>query len=281
MSRIGLVAVMAGSILASCDPTAALEAVTPVGEYQRTADISYGPAARQVLDVYRPKSPDGSGTVAVFFHGGSWQSGSKADSRFLAEALTARGVLVVIPDYRVYPEVQFPVFIEDAARAIGWAHGHAAEFGGDPRRIFVIGHSAGAHIAALATLDARYLRAVGLTPRDVAGVIGIAGPYDFLPLADSIADIFAAAADPAATQPISFAGPGAPPMLLLHGQADVTVYPGNSTRLAAKLRDAGSPVRLVLYPGLGHLDIMLGLSSVLAGDGRMMNDIMAFLNTPL
>jgi acetyl esterase/lipase len=138
----------------------------------------------------------------------------------------------------------------------------------------VMGHSAGAHIAALLAFDRRY----GAV-RDIAGFVGIAGPYDFLPFSATVGEVFAGARDPAVTQPITFAGAGAPPTLLLHGTADRTVYPRNSERLAAKLEAAGAPVRLVLYPNLGHVDIMLGLSSVFAGDGRMMDEILRFLTS--
>jgi acetyl esterase/lipase len=266
---------------AACAPARLLDVVTPEGEYARETDLAYGPLARHRLDVYRPQRPDAPGTTVVFFYGGSWRAGAKADYRFIAESLTRRGITVVIPDYRVFPEAVFPAFIEDAALVTRWVHDNAVRLSIDQARVFLVGHSAGAHIAALVALDPRYLAAVGKRPRDVAGVVGISGPYDFLPITSPrVREIFASAPDLTVTQPITFATANAPPMLLVHGVEDRTVYPRNSLRLAARLRSLGAPVRLSLYPGLGHVDIMLGLSSALAGDAALMRDMAEFFDQP-
>jgi acetyl esterase/lipase len=271
--------VVAGAALSGCARAGLLDALTPAGDYLRQGDIVYGAAPRQKLDIYRPRKADRRRTVLVFLYGGAWRSGIKTDYRFVAEALTRRGLTVVIPDYRLYPEVEFPAFVNDAALATRWVRDNAVMLGVDPDRIFLMGHSAGAHMATLLALDPRYLAAVDLRPRDVAGIVGIAGPYDSLPVAPAVKEVFAATADLTITQPIAFAGPDAPPMLLVHGTADTTVYPRNSERLAAKLRSAGAPVRLALHPGRGHLDILLGLSSVLGGNSRLMREIEEFLAT--
>jgi acetyl esterase/lipase len=277
IGRLTLLTVMAGSALVGCSPTVLLDAVTPRGDYQQMPDIPYGPEARQTLDVYRPKMRDPRHTAIVFFYGGYWQTGDKGDYRFVAEALTRHGITVVIPDYRLYPAVRFPTFVEDGAQAVGWVYEHAPEIGVDRERIFIMGHSAGAYIAAMLALDDHYLQKVNVPPGDIAGTIGIAGPYNFTPLSGTLFEVFGGRDRPE-TQPITFAHAGARPMLLVHGEKDGMVYSRNSQQLAAKLQAAGSPVKLVLYPELGHLDIMLGLSSVFSGDEKLLGELDRFLD---
>jgi acetyl esterase/lipase len=277
IGRLTLLTVMAGSALAGCSPTGLLNAFTPRGDYQRMPDIPYGDEARQTLDVYRPKLRDPRHTAIVFFYGGYWQAGNKGDYRFVAEALTKRGITVVIADYRLYPQVRFPVFIEDGAQAVAWVYDHAPEIGVDRARIFIMGHSAGAYIAAMLALDGHYLQKVNVPPGDIAGTIGISGPYNFTPLSDTLFEVFGGRDRPE-TQPVTFAHGGARPMLLMHGRKDSMVYPRNSEQLAARLQAAGSPVKLILYPDLGHLDIMLGLSSVFSGDEALMHELDKFLD---
>lgn len=267
--RVGL---LAASLLPGCSPTRLLDAVTPEGSYRLEADRAYDDHPRQRLDIYRPAEGEAN-TIIVFFYGGSWRGGDKAAYRFVAESLTRRGITVVIPDYRVHPEVVFPAFVEDGARAVRWVQANLTKQG---TRIFVMGHSAGAHIAALLALDERYQ-----ARQLLAGFIGISGPYDFLPMtAPRTRAVFGTAADDPATQPISFVSPGSPPALLIHGTTDTTVFPRNSQNLAAALRGASVPVRLQLHADRGHVDIMLGLSSALDSDGRMMADLLAFLAAP-
>ncbi len=227
------------------------------------SDLAYGPGPRQALDIYAPAG--GPAPVVVFFYGGGWEEGERAMYRFAAAALAARGVLTVVPDYRLYPEIRFPAFMEDAAAAVAWTLARIAAHGGDPRRLFLMGHSAGAQIAALLALDGRYLTAAGVAPRQVAGVIGLAGPYDFLPLRSQVLkEIFGPETSWPDSQPIGFVTPAAPPMLLAAGTADRIVDPGNTSRLAAKLRAAGVPVEARLYRGLGHRALVGGLASILA-----------------
>ncbi len=218
-----------------------------------TTDIAYGDGERRTLDVYAPAGAH-SAPVVVFFYGGGWTSGSKADYRFVGLALAARGFVTIVPDYRLYPEVRYPAFIEDGAAAVRWARDHAVAQGGDPGRIVLVGHSAGAYIAAMLALDDRWLGANDMVPgRDLAGVVGLAGPYDFLPLnTEELKAIFAPAADLGSTQPITHVGPGAPPMLLITGDGDDTVKPGNTMRLAAKLAAAGDQATTIVYPGVSH-----------------------------
>lgn len=218
----------------------------------RTYDESLG----LKLDVHRPGSILAKPPIAVFFHGGSWRSGSRAEYGFVGEALARRGIIAIIPDYRVFPQVRFPEFEFDAAHAVRWVFDHADELGGDRQRIFLVGHSAGAQIAALLGTDQHYLASVGLVPKDLAGIVGLSGPYDFLPLTDpDLIEVFGEKKDWPASQPVNFVDGDEPPFLLLHGLADRVVWPRNSTSLQARLQKVGVPVQLITYPSIGHFRI--------------------------
>lgn len=248
--------------LAACSPGRVLNLATSSNDAKVDKNIAYGKGPRQTLDVYAPRNAQGA-PVAVFFYGGSWQSGDKRTYQFVASALAAKGIVTIVPDYRLYPEVRYQGFLSDGAKAVAWAKDHARQYGGNPKRLFVIGHSAGAYIAAMLALDDAWLAREGLSPgRDLKGFVGISGPYDILPFTDKkIADIFSTAKTQELSQPINFAGGRNPPVLLLHGTGDKTVYPRNSTRLADKLRSAGSPVSVKLYFGVGHLGIIGAMGS--------------------
>jgi acetyl esterase/lipase len=251
-------------LLSACSPTAVLNAVAPRDGVTMTRDVVYADGARGTLDIYAPRASAAAAPVVVFFYGGGWVSGSKNMYRFVGATLAARGVMTVIPDYRLYPQVRFPAFIQDAAAAVAWTRANAARFGGDPNRLFLMGHSAGGQIAALLALDGSYLRAEGMSPNEVCGVIGLAGPYDFLPLdTDTLKAIFGPEAERPRSQPINYVSQQAPPMLLLAGQDDDTVDPGNTVRLAARLRDAGRPVDDMLYPRVGHKTLIASFSGPL------------------
>jgi acetyl esterase/lipase len=280
---VGLV-VTALAALTGCSALDALDAVTPRGEGTRSAGIPYGPGPRQTLDVYAPAQGGtqgaGGAPVIVFFYGGGWNTGRKEQYRFVAETLTAAGYVVAIPDYRIVPDAHFPDFVEDSAAAVAWVHAHIAALGGDPRRIVLIGHSAGAYNVAMLALDPRYLRAHGLETGALAGVVAISGPYDFLPLRSRLTTAaFGRAADLPATQPITFARADAPPLLLLNGSADNLVPPRHALALAERVREAGGQVRVIVYDGLGHIDIMAGLSTVLRGSSPLLGDITGFIQT--
>lgn len=260
-----------------CAPARLLNALVPDDGYRLIEGRAYGAAPRQRLDVYVPNELTAPAPVVVFFYGGRWEFGAKEDYRFVGQALASKGFIAVIADYRLYPEVRFPTFIEDTAAAVRWAQAEIAGLGGDPARIFVMGHSAGAHIAAMLALDAQYLNAVGTTPQALAGLIGLAGPYDFLPLTDPTLQRIFAAEDMAETQPITFARNGAPPTLLLHGEEDRTVRPANSTHLAEQLRATGTPVELELYPELGHIAIVSALAAPLRWQAPVLEDVARFV----
>jgi acetyl esterase/lipase len=271
----------AAVVVAACAPLTTFNALIPVdsgGEVAK-AGISYGESSRQKLDVYIPVKAAAAAPVVIFFYGGSWNSGDRDGYAFVGKALAARGYVVIIPDYRLVPTVHFPEFLSDAASAVAWARRNAPQYGGDPNKIYVMGHSAGAYIAAMIALDARYLRAVGSDPSQLRGVIGLAGPYDFLPL-DSTATIaaFSEAPDLNETQPVNFVTANAPAMLLVTGDDDTTVYPRNTLRLAEKLRSIGRSVTMRRYPGIAHLGILLALSRPLRGKAPVLDDITAFIS---
>lgn len=276
--RVGLMA-LAGSLVSACSPLSMFATLTPK-DAARTPlqDAAYGPGPRQKLDVYAPPRADGPEPVAVFFYGGSWDSGRRGDYAWAGRALAAQGFLTVVPDYRLYPEVRFPDFLTDCAAAVRWAVDHAAELGGDPSRIVLVGHSAGAYNAAMLALDPRYLRASGVEARAIKAFAGLSGPYDFLPLDGPITrQTFGEAPDLPSTQPAKFAGKTSPPAFLATGDADTTVYPRNTRKLAAVLREAGAKVEERHYPGLDHADTVLALSRPFRGKSPVLAQMTAFL----
>lgn len=226
-------------------------------------DIAFGEHTRQRLDLYRP--PAGTperAAIIVFLYGGSWSSGSKDVYAFVGQALAARGFTTVIPDYRLYPDVQFPAFVEDTAAAYAWASLNLAERCNPARPIIVAGHSAGGHMAALLAYDPRYIAQASATALPPAAIIGLAGPYTFEPTRwPSTKDAFASVADtPDVPRPVTFVRPTAPPALLLHGAADELVHLKNTRELAAALREAGSTTDTEIYPGIGHIGLVLTLA---------------------
>jgi acetyl esterase/lipase len=248
--------VFAASLGARYSTASVLNAITSQRRIRIVPSIPYGNHERQTLDVYSPETAVAA-AVILFFYGGSWQSGNKALYTFLGAALARSGFIVIIPDYRVYPEIRYPGFLEDAAEALRWAKDNATHFAGDPAKLFVMGHSAGAYMAAMLALDARWLRTVNFTPgRDIRGLIGLSGPYDFLPIKDQTLQTIFGESDDATTQPINHVSGGAPPALLLTGSRDRTVEPGNSLRLAARLRAARDQATVRTYRWVGHLGII-------------------------
>ena len=224
--------------------------------------IAYDEARSLRLDLYPARNAQGPAPVVLFFYGGTWRDGHREYYRFVGEALSRRGVVVLVPDYRKAPVDVFPAFMEDAASAAAWAKRHAAEFGGDPSRVHLMGHSAGAHMAALLAADPRYLAVHGLRPRDFRSVIGLSGPYDFLPINErKVQRVFPDRARWPDTQPVNFIDGDEPPFLLLHGGSDRRVWESNSEALAARLRAAGVPVTLKIEPKTGHIAMVNGFLS--------------------
>ena len=249
------------ALFTGCSGFQVLNFASPSRGNARITDLPYGTQPRQKLDVYRPQAAAPGARVIIFFYGGSWRSGNKADYRFVADALTARGFVVVVPDYRLYPAAIFPAFVEDGAAAILWVHDNISQFDGDPTQLYLMGHSAGAHIAAMLTLDARYLKAVGLDRNVIRATAGLSGPYDFVPTESdrAVFGLHPNAATPT-IQPITYVDGEEPPMLLLHGLRDKTVEPANASRLAARIREAGGEVDCIFYPDRAHASVIIALA---------------------
>ena len=280
MRRKLLLGAAAAGLLSGCSPLRVVSGLTPAHTYRRTDGVVYGPGTRQLLDIYRPAISTRAAPVIVFFYGGNWNSGNRADYLFVGEALAARGYVVVIPDYRLHPVVRFPDFLADCAAAAAWTSANIGAHGGNPQRVFLMGHSAGAYNAAMLAFDRSYLEAARMDRRALRGIIGLAGPYDFLPLKSPLTkDIFGFPDTPMTTQPIHFVSADGPPALLVTGSADDTVDPGNSARLAARLRTVGVPVREVVYPGVGHMRLVGALAAPLRlVTPPLLEDVVAFVN---
>lgn len=249
--------------LSACSPLTLVNAVSPGGPSRSVSSAAYGPNPRHVLDIYRPEKGVGKAPVIVFFYGGNWVSGEREEYAFVGRALAARGFVVVIPDYRLYPQVRYPAFLEDSAEALAWTSRRIASYGGDPKHIFAMGHSAGAYNAAMLALDARWLREQGSGPGILRGWIGMAGPYNFLPVEnETTRPVFHYPDTPPDSQPVNHVSAMAPPALLIAARNDKTVNPERNTGvLAHKLRAAGVPVQEEYYEGVNHLTLVASLSS--------------------
>ena len=259
--------------LSGCSALDVLDTIVPAGGTVAATDLAYGTGPRQQLDVYRPVAPAARpAPVLVFFYGGNWQTGARRHYRFVAQALAARGIVTVVPDYRLYPETRYPGFVEDGAAAVAWTAANIARFGGDPRRIVVAGHSAGAHTALMLALNPAF----GVARGTLAGAVGLAGPYAFEPTGET-RDILAVDRGGPSAMPIDYADGTAVPVLLITGDADTTVYPSNSERLAARIRARGGRADLVVYPGVGHIKIVAALASPLAWLAPVRRDVVDFV----
>ena len=285
MTRRGLFAISAAALAAACSRLSLFNQLTPkdAGGRQVARDIAYGPDPRQTLDVYAPASPPASpAPVVVFFYGGAWNSGDKALYSWVGRALAAQGFVTVLANYRLVPQVRFPAFLEDAAASVAKAQQIAAQYGGDPHRMALMGHSAGAYLAVMLGLDAAYLKTAGVEMSDIRAVVGLAGPYDFYPFdVPASVEAFGRAPDPALTQPIHFARGDAPPMLLAHGDKDTTVRVRNSTALYDAIRDKGGAVELKVYKGREHVDLVLPLSKPFRNKIPLLEDVTGFLREHL
>lgn len=250
-------------ILAGCTKLQLLNATVSHRGYSRMTNLAYGNEAGQQLDVYLPKKMAAPAKVVVFFYGGSWREGSKTDYRFVAQALTSKGFIVVLPDYRKFPQVVFPGFVKDGAAAVRWVRDNVATYGGDTNHIYLMGHSAGSHIAALLTLDHHYLQDAGLDRNAIRATATLSGPYDFTPNPWD-REVFgqrtnATTIDPA-IEPITFVDGKAPPMLLVQGLSDKIVAPSNAEHLAARIRERGGQVEYITYPKRGHASVVVALA---------------------
>ncbi len=242
--------------------------------YRVERDLSYGGHPRQKLDLYVPEELNTSAPVLLYFYGGSWQSGDKNIYRAFGEAFASKGIVTAVADYRLYPDVRYPGFVEDCAEALRFLRETVSAHGGNPERLFLAGHSAGAYNAMMLVCDPRYLEG-GLSA--VRGVIGISGPYDFLPLKDPVLIEIFGGDRREETQPIRHVAAQYPPMLLVTGARDKTVSPRNTKRMAEKLRSFGTDVTEIFYPDIGHIEIMLSLAPIFRGRTSLREDIARFV----
>lgn len=241
---------------------------------------AYGALSEQALDIYNPDAaPASPRDVVVFLYGGKWETGRRGDYYFVATRLAREGYIVVIPDYRKYPEVRFPAFVEDAALALSWVHQHIAEYGGNPQAVHLSGHSAGAHIGALLVSDQHYLGAQGLSVAEaVKDFAGIAGPYHFTPEDEDLKDMFGPPERYPLMQATSFIEGDEPPMLLLHGEKDEDVGAINHEKLAARIRQKRGRVEVITYPTLDHIDVLSTFSKA-GPNSELVNDMVRFFRT--
>jgi acetyl esterase/lipase len=269
--------------LGGCSPVKLLNALTPEASFTRTAGIAYGEDPRQKLDVYAPRHPLEDAPVVVFFYGGSWNSGEREDYTFVGEALASQGIVAVIADYRLYPQVRYPLFLEDGARAVAWTRAHIRQYSGNPQRLYLMGHSSGGYNAAMLALDPQWLAAVGMAPKDLSGWIGLAGPYDFLPIENpDVRPVFFWPDSPPQSQPINHVSGGAPPALLIAASKDELVNPTRNTEgLASKLRAAGVPVQDLYYSRPNHITLVATLSRPLRSLAPVLKQVVGFIkHTP-
>lgn len=287
MLLVGAVLVILGGIAAFTSPPRLLSALDWVagggtGVRQAASGIPFG-SHGQLLDVWVPRGEaSGPRPVLIFWHGGGWVKGDRAAYAFAGRAFASRGFVVVVPDYRKVPQVRFPAFLEDGAEAVRWTRDAIARFGGDPERIALAGHSAGAHTAVMLALDPQWLRAAGVDPNLVKAVVGLSGPYDFYPFTTRRSiDAMGQAPDPLATQPIRFASADAPPMLLATSDADTVVRARNARNLAARLTELGAPVVLKDYGAISHEEVAMALSRPFRGRGPVLEDSVSFLRRAL
>lgn len=250
-----------------------LNLLAPV-EVHVDTNRGYAAGSEHQADIYRPNG-SGPSPVLIFLYGGGWRTGSKADVAYVGAAFARRGFVVVIPEFRHFPAASLSDILADNAAAVAWVIGHASEFGGDPHRVVVAGHSSGAWAAAMLGLDATWLKRAGSSPEDLAGIVGLAGPYAISALTDPQDKQVFAGADPA-MQPINHAAGRHPALLLLTGAEDQDVRPTGTLALADRLKAGEDTPQTHVYPGLGHGQIVRSLSFPFSVQAPTADDIARF-----
>lgn len=250
-------------------------------EVPRT-EVAYGDGTRQRYDVYRAldslgRPLPGPAPVVIFVHGGSWESGDKRGYAWVGEALAQQGFVAILPNYGLMPRTRFPDFVDDVARAVTHARARVTAWGGDTSRVVLMGHSAGAHIAALVAYDARYLATQGTTPAMFSGFVGLSGPYDFIFDTKLLRRTFAG---PPAREydalPVHFVTSRSLRTLLVMGNDDRTVNPRNTRSLAAALRKAQVPVEEIWVPGTHGVSVG-AFARINRGESDIVRRIAAFV----
>jgi acetyl esterase/lipase len=271
------------TLIGGCSPVQILNALVSEDAYTASRDLAYGPDPRQKLDLYQPRAsppPYGGFPVVVFFYGGSWNRGDRRDYKFVAEALAAEGMVVALADYRLYPQVRYPEFLEDCARAVASVRRDAPRYRADPEKLFVMGHSAGAYNAAMVALDSRWLGAQDLSPSVLAGWIGLAGPYDFLPTDnEEVQHVFGHPGYASGSQPVDHVSKVAPRAFLGAASHDSVVDPDRNTRrMAERLLAAGVPVTVKVYDRVNHLSLVGAFARPLRSLAPVLEDVSRFVH---
>jgi acetyl esterase/lipase len=245
----------ASLMLGACTKAGLFLANTPAAfnSSQSYKDVAYGDMDAQKLDLYIPPRADNA-PVIVFFYGGRWTDGSKSQYRFVADVFNDAGYIVAIPDYRKYPQVKFPSFVEDGAAAVDWVYKNIRAYNGDPEHVYLAGHSSGAHIGGLVTADPQYLAAHGLSRDIIKGFAGLSGPYAFVPEAEDLKDMFGPPERYPLMRAPNYIDGHQPPMLLIHGLEDTKVVLENAEKLKRAIDEKGGEVSLVTYEDLNHVE---------------------------
>lgn len=271
-----LIFIAAFSVVA-CQPVKVLNGVTPRSGFNLQRDLAYGSEPRHTMDIYLPTKRPWRSAVLVFVHGGAWETGAKEDFLFVGQTFARLGYVTVIPNYRLYPEVEFPDFVDDIALALAGLDERMPGSCPDGREVILMGHSAGGHTAALLATDSTYLARNHGAAVELKALIGLAAPYE-LPLEhELVVDKFTSVKKPATVNPILLASADTPPSLLLHGGADTTVHQYHSERFSARLQELGVPVTLRIYPRAQHVNLLAGVARVLRFLNPAVRDIEAFL----
>ena len=272
---------LAAVVTVACSPLRVINAVTPGGSSEKMHDIAYGSDPRNKLDIYRPQEGGTAAPVVVFFYGGSWNTGSRRDYAFVGEALAARGIVAVLPDYRLYPQVRYPDFLDDSAQAVAWTLKEIDKHGGDPKRVFVMGHSAGAYNAAMVAIDPRWLAKQGIAPTALRGLIGLAGPYDFIPITNPDAQpVFFHPNTPPSSMPVNHVSANVPPALLIASHEDKIVNAVRNTGgLSRRLREAGVPVQEVYFDQTSHASLIGAIAWPLRGIAPVLDTVVAYVQS--
>ena len=265
---------------AGCSPLIFADPLSPYDGYELEANVPYGIHRRQKLDIYEPLTEETKEIIIIFIYGGSWRSGERSNYRFIAQPFVSQGYVTIVPDYRLYPQVQFPAFVDDIAKAIVWTH-HRYKQKKNYRKIILVGHSAGAHIVALLALDDRYLKRAGASTDIIRGWVSLAGPHAFNPLTTASTEpIFNNVAnDIEQTMPTTFARSDAPPGLLLHGKKDTVVYKKNSVLLANAIKNERGHITLKNIEGVGHIEILLSITGNKLFAAGVKQDIFKFIKS--
>lgn len=248
--------------------------------YSLDHSVAYGTMPEQQLDVYLPMgASQEKRPVVVFFYGGCWGACTtyrKEQYAFVAEAFTSHNMIAVIVDYRLYPDVMFPDMIADASRAVEWVHKNIAAYGGAADNIFLVGHSAGGHLAAMLTMDKKLLTRE--TYAGLKGFVGLAGAYNFLPFdEDYMPRLFGPPMQALDSQPVHFVDGTEPASLLLYGADDTRVKRKNIDGLQDSLLAVGSSVQVKIYDGVDHGSIVAAFSVLLRDSKPVFADVLAFI----